>query len=287
MTRIAVTGAAGFIGSHLVGHLGRNHEVLALRHADLDITDRGAVERFIGDARPSLIINCATVEVDDCERDPGLAEAVHVSGPRHLAEAATRIGAELVHFSTNYVFDGNRDGHFYTIQDEPRPVNAYGKAKIAGEQAVRVACSRSTVIRTSWVFGPGKKTFLCSVHYDLGSGKRVRAVSDIWASTTYVDDLIARVEEILAHGRYGIYHVVNSGVCSYYEFALEAGRLVGLGREACDALVEAVQEGEMKRLAPRPRYTPMRCLLSEKLGLSALRDWRAALASYVRAAPGR
>jgi dTDP-4-dehydrorhamnose reductase len=110
----------------------------------------------------------------------------------------------------------------------------------------------------------------------------VRALVDIWSSTTYVEDLIQRLLLILAKRRYGTYHIVNEGVCSYYEFALEAGQLVGLNREQLDPLIEVIKETEMRRIAARPRYTPMRCLLSEDLGLPSMRDWRLALAAYVK-----
>jgi len=148
--------------------------------------------------------------------------------------------------------------------------------------AVRAACARSYIVRTSWVYGRGKKSFLCVVHGDLRAGKKVRAIDDIWSSTTYVADLIERVMAIGATGRYGTYHVVNAGVCTYYEFALEAGRLLGLPRDRIDSLVEITHESDMKRIAVRPRYTSLRCLMFEQLGLPPMRDWRAALAAYVR-----
>jgi len=170
----------------------------------------------------------------------------------------------------------------YTIADEPRPVNVYGRTKVASEEAVRDACARSYIIRTSWVYGSGKNSFLCTVHNDLRAGKGVRAIVDIWSSTTYVEDLIQQVLRILGTRRYGTYHIVNEGVCSYYEFALEAGSLVGLSREQLDLLIQVIQEAEMERSAVRPRYTPMRCLLSEELGLPPMRHWRTALADYVR-----
>jgi dTDP-4-dehydrorhamnose reductase len=171
----------------------------------------------------------------------------------------------------------------YTIQDEPRPVNVYGKTKVDGEQAVPQACARSYIIRTSWVYGSGKNSFLCTVADDLRAGKRVRAIDDIRSSATYVEDLIDRTMEIHAKGRYGVYHVVNAGVCSYYEFALEAGRLRSIARDEIDRLIEVTHERDMKRIAARPRYTPLRCLLSEEIGLPPMRTWQDALAEYVRA----
>jgi dTDP-4-dehydrorhamnose reductase len=282
--KVLITGAAGLVGQNFSQRLARRHDIVALKHADLDITDGDSVNRCVSNAKPSLIINCAVIQVDDAEQNPTQAEAVNVKGPRILAEAASGVGAELVHFSTQYAFDGTPPGRApYTIQDEPRPVNVYGRTKVAGERAVREACAQSYIVRTSWVYGGGKASFLCTVHDDLRAGKRVRAIDDIWSSTTYVEDLIDRVMQIRDSRRYGTYHVVNEGVCSYYEFALEAGRLVGLNGSQLEPLIEVVKEAHINRPAARPRYTPLRCLLSEKLGLPPMRDWRAALADYVSA----
>jgi dTDP-4-dehydrorhamnose reductase len=280
--KVLITGAAGLIGSHLSRRLARHHEVLALTRGELDIADRLAVHRCVTGAMPDLIINCAVLQVDPSESDPAKAHAVNADGPRHLAEAATAVGARIVQFSTQYAFDGEPVGREpYTIVDEPRPVNVYGHTKVAGERAVRAACPQSYLVRTSWVYGSGKNSFLCTVHNDLKSAKRVRAIDDIWSCTTYVEDLIARVLVILSESRYGIYHIVNEGVCTYYEFALEAARLIGVGKDELDRLLEITHERDMKRIAARPRYTPLRCLLSEEMGLPRMRHWREALAAYV------
>jgi dTDP-4-dehydrorhamnose reductase len=241
------------------------------------------VHRLIGRLKPDFIFNCAVLQVDQSEQDPAAAHAVNAAGPGYLAEAASVAGAAIVHFSSQYAFPGELIGRApYTIEDAPRPVNVYGTTKVAGEQAVRSACKRSYVVRTSWVYGSGKDSFLCNVHQQLRAGRKVRAIDDIWSSTTYVEDLIDRCLDILRIGHYATYHVVNSGVCSYHEFALEAGRLLGLSSAAIDPLIEVTHERDMKRAAARPRYTPLRCLLSEQLGFPPMRDWRAALAAYVK-----
>ena len=279
--KVLITGAGGLVGSHLTLRLLRNHEVLPLKHADLDITDRSAVERCVTNTKPALILNCAVLQVDDSELEPEKAAAVNIDGPRFLAEAASRAGAEIVHFSTQYAFAGeplNRPP--YTIMDEPSPINAYGKTKLLGEKAVREACGRSYIIRTAWVYGAGKNSFLCTVYHDLKRRKRVRAIDDIWSSTTYVEDLIDRVMMIQRTASYGTYHIVNTGICSYYEFALEAGQLAEIDRRQLDSLIEITHERDMQRVAKRPRCTPLRCLLSEELRLPPMRDWRAALAAY-------
>jgi dTDP-4-dehydrorhamnose reductase len=281
--KILVTGAAGLVGSHFAQRFGMEHDLLALTRSELDITDARAVTSCVAAERPSLIVNCAVTQVDEAEQNPVKAEAVNVDGPKFLAEAANKFGAEIIQFSTQYAFAGETLGRSpYTIADQLRPVNCYGKTKVAGERAVRKACARNYIIRTSWVYGSGKDSFLCTVHNDLKAGKRVRAIDDVWSSTTYVDDLIDRCSEILAIRRHGTYHIVNEGVCSYYEFALEAGRLVGLEQDQVRSLLEVIHERDMQRVALRPRYTPMRCLLSEELGLPPMRHWRNALAEYVR-----
>jgi dTDP-4-dehydrorhamnose reductase len=281
--KVLITGAAGLVGHHAARRLARDHEVLPMSRTDLDITDRDVVRRCVLAVRPSLIINCAVLQVDDSEENPAKARAVNVDGPTYLAAAASEVGAEVIQFSTQYAFAGEPIGRApYTIQDEPRPVNIYGATKVAGEQAVRLACPRSYILRTSWVYGSGKNNFLGNVHRHLRRGKRVRVIDDIWSCTTYVEDLIDRIVEILGTRCYGTFHVVNEGDCSYYDFAVEAGRLVGVSGDQLDTLIEIVHERDLNRSAARPRYTPMRCLLSEELGLPRMRHWQAALAAYVK-----
>jgi dTDP-4-dehydrorhamnose reductase len=281
--KIAITGAGGFVGKELSRFFSARHQVLALTRHTLDITDRRAVSRMIIDIRPDLIINCAVLGLDDCEADPSMAHAVNVAGPQYLAEAAAEIGAEILHFSSNYVFDGKREvGRFYTNRDKASPINKYGETKLAGELAVQTAAPKSYIIRTSWVFGPGKEdNFFGLAALALAERKRLRAVTDVWGSVTYVADLVARTDEILALHRYDTYHVVNDGACSYYEFAMEVARGLMMSSAEIESLIEAVTESELRRNTHRPRYTPMRCLVSEELGLPALRSWQQALSQYL------
>jgi dTDP-4-dehydrorhamnose reductase len=281
--KIVITGAGGFVGKELARYFSSRHQPLVLTHQTLDITDKQAVRRSITDLRPDLIINCAVLGVDDCESDPALAQAINAAGPQYLAEAAADIDAEIMQLSTNYVFDGKLEaGSFYTIRDAAVPINKYGETKLAGELAVREAAPKSYIVRTSWVFGQGKKdNFFSLAARSLLAKKRLRAVADVWASVTYVADLAVRMEEILALHRYQTYHVVNDGACSYYDFALEAARELELTDAEIGDLIEAASESAMQRRAPRPRSTPLRCLVSEELGLPALPQWRAALSRYL------
>ena len=285
--KIVITGAGGLVGREFVRQLSASHRVIALTHRDLDIANREAVDVLVASERPELIINCAVVGVDACELDPSRAWSVNAAGAENLARAASTIDAEFVQLSTNYVFDGERtDGSFYSIEDTPNPVNVYGETKLAGERAVLAACKQSFIVRTSWVFGEGKNNFFSTAKASLIAGQSLRVVTDVWASATYVRDLVSRVTEILSHHRYVTYHVVNSDLCSYYEFALEVALVLKVSDLDAEALIQPVKAAELFRSARRPRYTPLRCLISEELGLVAMRGWRAAAAVYVHDAQG-
>lgn len=264
--RAIVTGAGGLVGRAMANRFGAT----ALTHADLDVTDASAVRRTVARLRPDLIINCAVLGVDECEQNPDAAHAVNVDGPGALAEAAEKAGAALLHFSSNYVFDG-RERRVYETEDSPNPINEYGRTKLVGECAVFFRCSRAFVVRSSWIFGHGKETsFVSMVHRRLLAGERVRAVSDVFASTTYLEDLVRGVAQIVERGKAGLYHVVNDGLCSYETFAREAAHLTG----ADEKLIDPVQTRDVHK-ARRPKYTPMRSSVP-------LRDWRLALAQYVK-----
>jgi len=276
--KIVITGANGLVGKALSKALVAHYETVSLGHSDLDITDQDEVRTVLDRERPDLVINCAVVQVDACELKPALAEGVNVAGPANLA----RFAPGIIHFSTNYVFDGEPPGRPpYSILDETRPINVYGSTKLQGEHAVIEGNRQFFIIRTAWVYGSGKPSFLASVPRDLREGKRVKAITDAYSTTTYVEDLVSRTIEIMEAGEYGIYHVVNSGVSSYYEFAVEAGRILGIPETEVEALIERVSEREMDRPAKRPRWTPLECTLSAKLGFAPMRSWKAALGEYI------
>lgn len=273
--RVLITGAGGLVASALVPHF---DDVFALKHAALDITSRSSVDDVVGRLRPDIILNTAVVGVDDCERDPVLAARVNVDGPAYLAEAAERAGASVVHFSSNYVFDGKpATREPYTVHDEAHPINVYGRTKLAGEQAVLNRCPQAFVVRTSWVYGVGKQSFLATVGAKLRRGETVQAISDTWASTTYVADLARRVVQIVRDGEYGTHHIANEGVCSYETFARRAAELARIPADVANRLIEVVSEAEMKRVAPRPPWTPMLCV-------PAMRSWGDALGDFMRTA---
>lgn len=286
--KVLIVGAGGFIGKEFARYYSNRCDVLALKHGDLDITDRRGVRRLIFAERPALIINCAVLGVDACQMNPPKAWAINVEGAEILAGAASGIDAELLHISTNYVFSGCREENSlpYTIRDTPAPINLYGMTKLEGERAVISVSSRSFIVRTSWVFGAGKKNFFSTVHRTLRAAEHVLAATDVRASATYVHDFVERVDLILKRKNYATYHVVNDGICSFYDFAVEAARNLKLSAPSVRRLIEPVRSSDLPLEAPRPRLTPMRCVVSEELGLAPMRDWRAALADYIRSDGG-
>ena len=155
-----ITGAGGLLGRSMTARLpGSGWRVVALPRAELDITNEEDVRRAVGRVSPAVVINCAaTGDVDRCETDADWAYAINEKGPRFLARACREFGADIVHISTDYVFDGSKQD-FYTQEDEPRPLSVYGQAKLAGEFAVREEAERFFIVRTSWLFGAGGKNF--------------------------------------------------------------------------------------------------------------------------------
>lgn len=277
-----ITGACGLLGRCLTERLARSgRRVVALSHARLDVTLESEVRKRVETERPQVVINCAaTTDVDRCESEPEWARRVNVEGPRFLARAARDAGADIVHISTDYVFDGEKEG-FYTQDDEPHPLSVYGRTKLRGEAAVREESDRAYLIRTSWIFGRGGKNFGSRVIEYARGGGRLKGVTDQTSIPTYGPDLARRIEEILDLGVHGLYHAANTRPGTWFEFARLALDLAGLR----EVEVHPVTRAELKQAAPRPQNSAMRCLLSEELGLAPLRDWRDALAEFIGEVP--
>jgi dTDP-4-dehydrorhamnose reductase len=275
---VLVTGAGGLLGRCAVEHFARRGwRVVARTHGDLDISSDQAVRAEMDASRPGLILNCAaSTDVDRCEREPEWAYGVNAEGPRLLARHAASIDAEIVHVSTDYVFDGTKEG-FYTQQDSPNPLSVYARSKLAGEAAVASETERCYIVRSSWVFGAGGKNFGSRVIEYAKSGARLKGVTDQFSIPTYAPDLAARIDMIVGLGSYGLYHLTNTGPASWYEFARLALDMAGLEEVQ---LVPATR-AELKQAAARPQNSAMRCLKSEELGLTPLRHWREALNEFV------
>lgn len=274
-----ITGGHGLLARFMFKRLkASGWHALAPAHAELDITKEEEVRRSIVQARPDFVINCATTgDVDRCERDPDWAYAVNETGPRLLARACREVGAEIVHTSTDYVFDGAKQG-FYTQEDEPNPQSVYGKSKLAGERAVVEEAEKFFIVRTSWLFGEGGKNFGSRLFEYASKSPRLKGVSDQTSIPTFAPDLAERIEQIINLKAHGLYQVTNTGVATWFEFARLALEMAGIS----DVEIEPVTRAALGQAAPRPHNSAMRCVVSEQLGLAPLRHWRNALAEFVR-----
>jgi dTDP-4-dehydrorhamnose reductase len=280
--KVLVTGAGGMLGRAVVEHCeAQGDEVFAHDHRSLDITDDASVNAVFEEERPETIINCAAwTDVDGCERDRERAFAVNARGPEVLAAGARAIGAQLITVSTDYVFDGAKEG-FYTQRDDPRPLSVYGTAKLEGERRAQAACARTVVVRSGWIFGAGGRNYLSRVLEIARSGQTLQAIHDAYGTPTFAVHLARRMRELAELDLPGIYHIVNSGEgASYEEFTRAALKAAG------DATpkIESVASDSLQRPAPRPRNARLRCLLSAALKLEPLPDWRDALEEFAAAA---
>jgi dTDP-4-dehydrorhamnose reductase len=249
-------------------------EVFAHDRQSLDITNHESVRMTFERERPEAVINCAAwTDVDGCESNQHLAYAVNCHAVANLAASSRLVNAVLVTISTDYVFDGGKEG-FYTQRDDPNPISVYGIAKLEGERRAQAASARTVVVRTGWIFGAEGRNFLSIVIERARRGEKLKAISDAYGTPTYADDLASRLRELAQLDIPGIYHVVNSGAgASYEEFTRAAVRAAG-----CDGVeIESVCADTLSRPAPRPRSSRLRCLLSEAIGLAALPDWESSL----------
>jgi dTDP-4-dehydrorhamnose reductase len=256
-------------------------EVFAHDRQSLDITDTAAVEACFERELPEVVINCAAwTDVDGCEFDHSKAYEVNSYAPQRLALNSRRIGASFITISTDYVFDGAKEG-FYTQRDDPNPASVYAASKLDGERRAQAASARTMVVRTGWVFGVGGQNFLSTVIERARRGEDLSAISDAYGTPTYAKDLAARLRELAELDLPGLYHVVGSGSgTSFEEFAR-----VALETARCErAVVQGVSMDSLSRPAPRPRNSRLRCLVSAAIGLQPLPHWRNALRDFVAVA---
>ena len=282
--KVLVTGADGMVGRAVTSHcLSLGDEVMAHNRQSLDITDDEAVRATFARESPDAVINCAAwTDVDGCESDSERAFRVNCRAVESLSLNSRRVEAVFVTISTDYVFDGEREG-FYTQRDDPAPRSVYGIAKLEGERRAQAASARTVVVRSGWIFGPGGRNFLSTVIERARRGERLKTISDSYGTPTYALDLAARLRELAQLDLPGVYHVVNAGAgASFEEFTRAALKVAG-----CEALkVEAVSMDTLQRPAPRPRNSRLRCLLSEALGLQPLPNWESALANFAGSTVG-
>lgn len=275
-----VTGARGMVGQAVYEHCRSLGDiVLPVDHQSLDIADLDQVVTVFEKEKPEVVINCAAwTDVDGCEADHDRAYSVNARGPENLAVASRKLDAAFITISTDYVFDGEKSG-FYTQRDNPNPQSVYAESKREGELRAQLAHAATIVVRTGYVFGPGGKNFLSTIVRRARAGETLTAISDAVGTPTYSRDLAKRLRELGRQSLPGLYHVVNSGQgVGFDEFAQEALIVAG----CTGVTIERISMASLKRPAPRPRNSRLRCLLSEAIGLAPMPNWRDALVEFVQ-----
>lgn len=282
MARHVVVGAGGQLAGDLIPRL--SGEVVSLARADFDLTRPDSMRDKLGVIRPDVVINCAAYNfVDRAESEPDAAFAVNAWGVSHLATICRDLNCVLVHYSTNYVFGLDEKRRIpYVETDCPSPISVYGVSKLAGEYFVRANCPKHFVIRTAGLFGVGGSGGKGSNFVELmlrlaREGKPIRVVNDQVCTPTSTVDLAQATIALIQTGRYGLYHLTNSGFCSWHEYAQAIFELAGVPAD-----LTAVSSQEFGAPAPRPRYSVMANTSYESLGFKPFRPWREALVDYLR-----
>lgn len=276
--KVLVTGANGQLGYDVVRELQKqNIECYGATRKDFDLVDFEATEKFIVDYRPDIVMHCAAyTAVDKAEDEQGLCYLVNASATENIAAICKKINAKMLYISTDYVFDGTKDG-FYEVDDTPNPINVYGKTKLLGEQAVQRILDKYFIVRISWVFGEHGNNFVKTMLKLGKERKEINVVADQYGSPTYTADLAPLLIEMIKTDKYGIYHATNEGVCSWAEFAEEIFKIAKL-----DVKVNHITTAEYATRAKRPMNSRLSKNSLQINGVKLLNNWQNALKNFLK-----
>lgn len=274
--KILITGSNGMLGHDLENVLKNKHELILTTSKTLDITDKDKTMEIIKENNPDIVINSAAyTDVDGCETNQDLAYAVNGQGVKNLALACRQIDCPLVHVSTDYVFDGTaRDP--IPEDGEIGPISVYGKSKLMGEQAIEEILDKYFIVRTAWLYGINGKNFPKTMLELAENHPEITVVYDEVGTPTYTPDLAYGISELIETDFYGIYHLTNSGSCSWCEFARYIFEIAGR-----DVNVVPVTASEFSRPAPRPSYSVLMNKKWIENGFEPLRDYKEAISEYI------
>lgn len=255
--KILLLGKNGLLGREITNAFAKKgkHEFFALNHADLDITDKDALSLTLKDIKPDHVINAAAFTfVDECEIKKEFVMNVNGYANSHLAEICGEIGCHLTYFSTDYVFDGKKEGE-YEEDDEPSPINVYGASKLLGENLIRQNTSAFYIIRTSWLFGMNSRNFVTTMLDLAKKGEPIKVVDDQIGKPTYSHDLANAVYDMIcdANPPSGVYHLVNEHKTSWYHFA----KKIFDATNSNNVNLVRISSDSLDRAAPRPQNSAL------------------------------
>jgi dTDP-4-dehydrorhamnose reductase len=281
--KIAVIGAEGQVGRDACAEIEHHgDEVCSLSHTQLEIGSLDSVQAVLWQIKPDVVINTAAFhQVEQCELDPARAFAINASGARNVAKVAATLNALLIHISTDYVFDGGKSTP-YEETDLPRPLNAYGNSKLAGEYFVRTLSPRHFVLRTSALYGKhpcrakGGLNFVELMCKLAREGKEIKVVDSEFVTPTATADLAKQIVELSRCDSFGLYHATAEGSCSWYEFARAIFALT-----ATEARLTIANPSDFPSKVPRPRYSVLENKGLKSISRNVFRPWREGLREYL------
>ena len=282
--KIVILGAGGRLGAALLREYRDKFDVAGFNHTQLNLSDLGAVREKLRNTNFDILINAAGfTKVDLCETQPDRAFLINAQAPRVVAEICDEKNARLIHFSTDYVFDGAKCEP-YTEEDQASPISVYGESKLAGENNVLAAKSQNLVVRVSWVFGPDRPSFIDAMVQQARENHEVDAVADKFSTPTYTLDIAAMLPQFFgANVSGGILHFANAGQCSWREYAqwaVDCCHDAGLALKA--KTIGARKLREMTNwIAHRPVYSVLSTAKYTKLTGLSPRTWREAVSDYI------
>ncbi len=274
--KVLIIGSRGMLGHDLVNILSKEHEISVTTSDTLDITNITKTIDTIEKINPEIVINAAAfTAVDDAEYKEDLAYKVNVIGTRNVAIACQKINAALVYICTDYIFDGTKEIP-YKEYDSANPLSVYGKTKYLGEKCIRELLNKFYIVRTSWLYGVNGPNFITTMLNLSKNHDSINVVSDQIGCPTYTLDLASAINELIKEPKYGIYHITNSGSCSWYEFALEIFKNADI-----DIKVNPVTSEEYGSPAVRPKYSVLDNYNWKIQGYGELRNYKTALKSFM------
>lgn len=274
--KVLITGSNGMLGHDLIDVLNDKHELILTTSKTLDITDKEHTVEFIKENKPDIVINSAAyTDVDGCEENRELAFSINGEGVRNLAIGCREADCPLLHISTDYVFNGKNDTP-WVEDDEIGPINVYGKSKLEGEQAIQDILDKFFIVRTAWLYGINGGNFPKTMLELAKTHDELTVVYDEVGTPTYTPDLAEAIGKLIETDYYGIYHITNSGSCSWCEFAKYIFEIAGV-----NVKVTPVTASEFARPAPRPSYSVLNNKRWDDNGFEPLRSYKEAIKDYL------
>ena len=277
MNNILVTGSTGQLGSDVVKELlKRGYSTLSPNRSELNLCSEDSIRNYILNSNCEAIVHCAAyTQVDKAEDEKDLCIKINATATKHIVKCAKILDIPMIYISTDYVFDGTKDGK-YTENDETNPINIYGESKLAGEKYVQEILDKYYIVRTSWVFNINGKNFIETMLRLSKTNNQLSIVNDQIGSPTYTRDLSRLLVDMLETNKYGLYHATNEGYCSWYEFANTIFKLANINID-----IKAINSNEYASRAKRPLNSKLSKDKLIEYGFKPLPHWEDALKDYL------